>query len=564
MNMSAKTTIAMLPTTGSRTSTGSSSRVPAVAGTPASRGAGIPDLPPDLASYVVYIVGPEDHLIVHVDERQKMSSPFLTWKSRLTQAGLGFSVEPVTIARLQELKQGRASVARDDGGQQTLQLARRLFQLADAAGISDIAIIKGALDTRVVVRLDGSLFIAGGDQGQYSMLPEEGTRFERSIYNGLATNKTTENATLDPRAFQDATINGDALPGTGIQNARVIRGPADPIDAGGGFLIARLQARPGAKRVIDRKAARRALKLTPLPVPKGEFVINGLRPDQIEKLKILASKPDGMIAFIGPTGSGKTSAQYKMLEYIAHTFPDRRHVTIENPPEYVMPWAIQLLAGDRSFVELLAKTLRMDPDVLMLGEIRDAPEAWAALQAALTGHLVFSTSHVKDPYRFFQRIEDMDPTRLSRRVICDHEQILGLVGLRVLPLLCQYCRQPLSTAGPGAVPEHLISALKTWGRPLDRVHIKGHGCEHCDGTGLNGRQAIAEIVITDPELMDDMRTLPVAEVKRRHRARPGVDHSLVAAATALVLSGVACPLQTQLRIDLTPSDGETLPVEETP
>ncbi|WP_186261414.1 GspE/PulE family protein [Burkholderia gladioli] len=547
-------------TLGRRMSDPSSRREGTAARTPTqSEASHLPDLPVDLHRHVIAVEENERQVKIYVNEREKMSGPFLSWQRSVEHAGFVCEVEPVTVARLQQLRLLRPNQTRDeDGGKDMLQRASRLFVLAGAAEVSDVTVVQGEHDTRVIVRLDDGLWVAEGATGEYSMFADDGTRFARAIYNGLATNKKAEDATYDPRAFQYAQIPGDALPGAGLQNVRILRGPSDPIDAGGGFLAARLQPRPGATRSLSRKAAISELRLRRMPLPQGDFAINGLLPEQIDKLKVLVGKPHGMIIHTGPTGSGKTTTMFKAMEYIARTYPNRRQITIENPIEYSANWATQLLAGTLSFAALLAKTLRMDPDVLMLSEMRDAEEAWAALQAALTGHLVFTTTHVKDPYRVFQRLEDMDPVRLSRRTICDHEQIVGVVGQSLLPLLCPHCRQRLSDVSDDVVPSHVIKALRTWA-DLDQVHVEGAGCDHCDGTGHMGRQALAQILVTDEEFMTDIRNLSVAEAKRRHRSRPDTEPSLTAQAVALVLAGKVSPLDAQVKVELLPCDGEVLP-----
>lgn len=490
-------------------------------------------------------------LAIYVDARHKASSAFLTWCNRLEKSGVSLSIKPVPVAELEQLRRVRGSAATEKRGQNKLSEAFMLFQLADAAEANDVHILQHRWDTEVQLRINGDLFTAD----RFSMHADDGTQFVRAIFNGLATNKPP---TFDPKDFQNAQIDADALPETGIANVRIIRGPADPIDHGGGFLIARLQRRPGAERKLSRSAAIKQLELRRPIRPVGEFAIEGLRPAQLERLRRLACKPSGLLFFIGPTGSGKTTTQSKVLRLSAQVYPDRRQITIEDPPEYTMPWSIQLAKGERTFLDLLTKTLRMDPDILMLGELREPDEALAALQAALTGHLVLTTIHVADPYRLFQRLEDMDPQRLSRRSICDHEQIIGVVGQRILPTLCKGCRQPLASAQPDTVPAHLVDALRTWG-DLSNVYVKGDGCPACHGTSLSGQQVIAEILETDEALMNDLRSLPVAEAKRQHRARPGTDHSMLAYAVAHVLAGRVDPTDAQKKIDLLPNDGESLP-----
>ncbi|WP_373380345.1 ATPase, T2SS/T4P/T4SS family [Cupriavidus nantongensis] len=322
------------------------------------------------------------------------------------------------------------------------------------------------------------------------------------MYTGLATVKA---ATYNPLDVQDAQIAGDALPGTGLSSVRIVRGPAYPVESGGGFLVARLQYREhhqGARKADAIDAAKR-LDLSTPKSPSGEFMLGqmGYTPLQVDLISQLLRRPMGVVVVTGPTGSGKTTTLFECTRHQARMFPEKRLVTIENPTEYPMDWAIQLTTESERFPEMLRMTLRMDPDAILLGEIRGVEEAVATLQAAATGHLVLTTLHVTDPFETFSRLVMLDHVRLAMEVICNHNQIIGLIAQRVVPLLCPKCSVKLEDA-PEALPEYMLRAMRTWG-DLSEVRVRGAGCDHCHGDAIVGQQAVAEVVVTSEDLMQD-------------------------------------------------------------
>jgi type II secretory ATPase GspE/PulE/Tfp pilus assembly ATPase PilB-like protein len=223
----------------------------------------------------------------------------------------------------------------------------------------------------------------------------------------------------------------------------------------------------------------------------------------------------------------------------ARLFPESRQISIESPPEYPHPTAIQLHSESKQAVEFVAHTLRMDPDIIQLGEIRTAAEGHGAVHAARTGHFVWTTLHVTDAYRALTRLDELDPHELGLRSLCDHELIAGLIAIRVVPLLCPHCKTLLA-GHQNKIPRFMHQALSTWGG-LERIYVQGDGCEACHGDGTIGRQAVAEVVITDETLMSDFLKVGILEARRRHRMKPNADKSLLANAIDLVLNGLVDP-----------------------
>lgn len=487
---------------------------------------------------------------IYVDARHFGSPRFMSWEARLRRFGIAPVVRKVSAQELATLRLQRGTGKSDDSDLETLSSARRLFADSAALGASDIHVFVREHHTEIQLRLKGDLRVVNA----LSMRREEGERFIRAIYSGLATVK---DATYNPMEFQDAQIAGEALPGTGISSVRIIRGPCYPIKGGGSFLIARLQYREHvgideAEGAAAAAAAARRLNLQTPKSPTGDFKLGamGYTPLQVILVSQLLRRPMGVIIVTGPTGSGKTTTLFECTRHQARLYPTKRLVTIENPTEYPMEWAIQLTTESERFPEMLRMTLRMDPDSVLLSEIRGAEEAIATIQAAATGHQVLTTLHVTDPFETFPRLWMLDSERLAPGIICNHSTVVGLIAQRIVPLLCQECSVPLEAA-EDRIPQDMLKAMRSWGS-LEKVRIRGAGCECCREEGIIGQQAVAEVVVSSEELMQDFINHGVAAARRNHRQRAGSDKPMIAHAMDLVLAGKLDPMDAERNVDAIP------------
>jgi type II secretory ATPase GspE/PulE/Tfp pilus assembly ATPase PilB-like protein len=248
---------------------------------------------------------------------------------------------------------------------------------------------------------------------------------------------------------------------------------------------------------------------------------------------------------------------YEALREIARTKPGRRLVTVEDPVEYPMEWAVQMaVTGARNdaetgaaFSDRLRVALRMAPNIILIGELRGPDVAVSALEAAVTGHQVWTTMHVTDPFLFVDRLELMDGARLARRVFCDHKIIRGVVAQRLLPRLCPDCSVPLADA-PDVLPAAMIATLATWGS-LDQVRLRnGEGCTRCGKEGSVERFAVAEIVVMDGAIMRDFVTEGSEIARNNYRTRPDADPSILEAAIGHVLAGSVDPRDVEDCVDI--------------
>jgi type IV pilus assembly protein PilB len=246
------------------------------------------------------------------------------------------------------------------------------------------------------------------------------------------------------------------------------------------------------------------LRISTLPTVLGEKVVIrvldkqrltfnldelGILPDTLTLIKGLLKKPYGLLLVTGPTGSGKTTTLYSALELIKSV--NRNIVTVEDPVEYQIELVNQVqsdVARGMSFASALRSILRQDPDVIMVGEIRDAETANVAVQAALTGHLVLSTLHTNDSISAITRMMDMgiESYKLAAALV-------GVVAQRLVRTICPHCR---TTYYPRA---EFLDALHYKG-DKQRSFAKGEGCRECFDSGFKGRTGIYEVLPATPDL----------------------------------------------------------------
>ncbi len=262
------------------------------------------------------------------------------------------------------------------------------------------------------------------------------------------------------------------------------------------------------------------LRVSTLPTMFGEKVVMrildqsnalislnrlGMQSDVQTKWEELASKPYGMILVTGPTGSGKTTTLYATLSKI-NTL-DKNIITIEDPVEYQLPRINQVQVNPKAgltFANGLRSILRQDPDVIMVGEIRDRETAEIAVQAALTGHLVLSTLHTNDAPSAFTRLVDMgiEPFLITSSVI-------GVLAQRLARQICPRCKEAYRP------PREAVRRLSEELAEQDGLVLyRGAGCEHCRQTGYKGRTGIYELlVVTDRIRQLVVQRAPATEIR---------------------------------------------------
>ena len=263
----------------------------------------------------------------------------------------------------------------------------------------------------------------------------------------------------------------------------------------------RLRPQDGRARVAV-SGNRVDLRVSTLPASQGEKVVIrildqrstvlsldglGLNPDELERIQQLLQSREGIILVTGPTGSGKTTTLYSMLRTIQARGVNI--VTVEDPVEYRLQGIVQVQINEKAgltFPSALRSILRQDPDVILVGEVRDKETAMIAVQASLTGHMVLTTLHTIDASSSVTRLMDIGVE--SYKIAAS---IKGVVAQRLLRRLCPHCRELVV----GEVPER----LRKW-FPEGTTMYRPVGCGECSTTGYRGRLAITEVLISSPEI----------------------------------------------------------------
>lgn len=216
----------------------------------------------------------------------------------------------------------------------------------------------------------------------------------------------------------------------------------------------------------------------------------GFIPEQLDEFKSIISKSYGIILLTGPTGSGKTTTLYAALNQV--NSKDKNIITVEDPVEYKLARINQIQIKPKinlTFANTLRSILRQDPDIIMVGEIRDTETAQIAVQAALTGHLVFSTLHTNDAASALTRLIDMD---IETFLISS--SVIGVIAQRLVRVICEKCKEKYT-------PEkNVLSGLNIKDNSKDDGKVKlyrGTGCSFCKNTGYYGRTSIYELIVLD-------------------------------------------------------------------
>jgi type IV pilus assembly protein PilB len=259
---------------------------------------------------------------------------------------------------------------------------------------------------------------------------------------------------------------------------------------------------------ISEAGVKASLRVSSIPTVGGEKVVMrvlddgsktfsldhlGLAPRERELVQSVIGKPHGMVVVTGPTGSGKSTTMYAMLSALNGSH--RNIVTVEDPVEYHLPGVNQVAADNDhglGFANALKYIMRQDPDVIMVGEIRDHETARTAVQAALTGHLLISTLHSNDAVGAVARLTDLgiDSFKVGGALLCSISQ-------RLLRTICPECKEPHEPN-----EKMLRALLKDSPRPLEAIFYRGRGCRKCLGTGYAGRAPIFEIMVVTPSIAE--------------------------------------------------------------
>ncbi len=351
-----------------------------------------------------------------------------------------------------------------------IQLANRIIEDAYVSGASDIHIEPMEKDLLIRYRIDG--------------LCQEKLRLPRQVANALTTRlKIMCNLDISERRLpQDGRIVFKKYTKKNIDiDLRVATGPMN-------------HGEKVVMRILDKQKS--TLPLTAL----------GFSDENLEKYRACVRQPYGLILHCGPTGSGKSMTLYSALAEV--NTPDVNIQTAEDPIEYTLAGINQMQMSRTiglTFARALRCYLRMDPDIILVGEIRDEETAQIAVEAALTGHLLVSTLHTNDAPSTISRIGEMgvEPFNVSASLVC-------VCAQRLLRRVCKNCKQSYEPAGREKL---LLEKALGWSGPVFKANP--NGCPQCNGTGYKGRVGIHELMTNSEALTEAINNkVEVAQLKR--------------------------------------------------
>ncbi|MDI1300975.1 MAG: GspE/PulE family protein [bacterium] len=404
----------------------------------------------------------------------------------------------------------KALLSRLEAHQQALSQLIRLDQtVAQNTDAEEISLTSIAQDESQVVRLVNSTLYDAHKSGASDI------HFENTP-QGLVIKYRIDGVLSTSRHLPDVALTGQVISRIKVMAELDIGEKRIPQD--GRFSVTmnareidfRVSIMPGlfgedaVLRILDKQSLTAELSQLSLDVL-------GIDAETRDIIRRLANQPYGMLLVTGPTGSGKTTSLYATLSEINHG--DDKIITIEDPVEYQLPGVLQIPVNEKkglTFARGLRSILRHDPDRILVGEIRDKETAEIAVQAALTGHLVFTSVHANNVFDVLSRFSHMGVDPYSFVTALN-----GIVAQRLVRLICTHCAEPY-------VPDDELLQLSG----IERSAVAGHalrhgrGCPHCRGTGYKGRRALAEVLI----LNDPMRELilqqtPITRLKELARSQ---------------------------------------------
>jgi type II secretory ATPase GspE/PulE/Tfp pilus assembly ATPase PilB-like protein len=365
-----------------------------------------------------------------------------------------------------------------------VRIQKMIFDEAIAIDASDVHIEPGQEVTRVRYRVDGLL--------------KELRKIPRWMH---------ENLVVRIKVLARLDISERRIPQDGHIAAEVTNGPD--------IRVSILPTRWGEKIVI--RLLRRGRSLMTLAQL-------GFQPQIEESLQGLIHRPQGMLLTVGPTGSGKTTTLYALINEIRHE--PINIVTIEDPIEYEVDGISQLQVNEKTgltFSKALRAILRQDPDVILVGEIRDSDTALTAFHAAMTGHLVMSTLHAADTTSALLRLTELG---VGREVLTS--ALIGIIAQRLARLNCTDCVEP-------DFPRPIYLKQLSIREDQQSVLRQSKGCARCGFSGTRGRVGLYELMETTPQVQSAILT--ESEIDIRNAARQAGLISLTSQAVSLALSG---------------------------
>ncbi|MEA1063811.1 GspE/PulE family protein [Erwinia sp. HR93] len=412
---------------------------------------------------------------LYISASHEKSYWVLAFIDKLRRNRVKFTVELVSIEEITQLYSQNVGFS----GEETQSSGRQeevISIIRNAVGIkaSDIHIIVRENVTNIKYRVDGEL-------RRYQELSEsDGNDICATIYQTMCD---VAEPVFNPRRSQDARLMSSSLEKCGLYGGRIATRPTDS----GLLMVIRLLYDRGSNNL--------------------ELEHLGYTGEQVALINRMTARRFGINILSGPTGSGKSTTLECVLKRIIAQREGKAHVlTLEDPPEYRISGAVQTPiqcdkndddAISREWARAISNAMRLDPDILMCGEVRDLHSAVATFRAAMTGHGVWTTVHANDALAILTRLQDIG---VSPAILTDASLLTGLISQVLARKLCPHCRKPWHRYAQHVAPDIRQRVEKYC--QIANVFLRGDGCKACGFSGISGRTVVAEVVEPDNTLME--------------------------------------------------------------
>ncbi|MFC6281230.1 GspE/PulE family protein [Polaromonas aquatica] len=445
----------------------------------------------DLEKMVFFDQGTQ---VLYVSKNNAFEAPVRSYMQLLNEKSIRYEVQSVAMDVIHQKRLLNDNAKSEVMGRSDMQrAATEIFKVAVERRASDIHIrVASKSHTKIIFRVHGDLELYEEHPASWGKL------LCSAIYTGMSD---ISDATFEELSRQDARISVRENLSPGLDGIRIATTP----QVDGLVMVLRLLYNDEGKSI--------------------DICDYGYTRDQQDLIDQMRSKPTGINIISGPTGSGKsTTLRCTLLTIHKECHGTKNIMTVEDPPEYSMPGIVQTPVANAkteqersaAFQEAIKATMRLDPNVIMIGEMRDTPSASLGMQAAMTGHQVWTSVHANNAFSVIDRMVDLG---ISSNVMTDDAIITGIICQRLIKVLCPSCKRPLASVLERYAKDDLERVMKAV--DVSSAHVIGDGCPECRGRGISGMTAAAEVVVPDEPMMDLIRSGQKARAIEYWRGRGG-------------------------------------------
>lgn len=482
-----------------------------------------------------------DSGIVYVASAYRQEDAVLEYLSLLRRNGLRFTVEEVTPKVIEDAYRSASSTVAIDTDSVRQRQVLDIIKLGVAQGASDLHFLNGVDGATVRVRVDGVVDPLRDETNRpIAFTYSDGLELCGALYQGLSS--TSGGNDFSVTRSQDARLKREVATACSLQGARISSRPRPTVR--GNIVVLRLLYDHNIRTFKDL----------------------GLTPAHVQMLHGYVHRRKGMFLISGGTGSGKTTTLYAACDAILKAAGYQINLmTVEDPVEATVPGAVQTelnveMEGDhkateRAWSQAIRNCVRLDPDVLFVGEIRDREGALAAVEYAMTGHGLLSTVHTENATQVLDRLRNLG---VDESLLADAVIVRGLMNQSLAPVTCPTCRIPYMKAR-ARLPEEVVERVERYCQDRRTIYVRGRdrACPTCNGRGVRGRIAVAEIVMSTQALLDTWRRAGGAQMRRQWVEQGGKPKS--ARLAELVCAGIVDPVVGEQEVCLLSDDHDEDP-----